>query len=98
MIVSGFYKAWIVHGLIKKYGEIDFIITNGVLSGTDIEGIVKFEVADGSNLALITVTNVRSAALPNTGGPGTDLFYLLGIMLTGLAGTGLVMKRRREAA
>ncbi len=22
MIVSGFYKAWIVHGLIKKYGEI----------------------------------------------------------------------------
>ena len=85
-------------GYVIKQKEIDFMITNGVLSGTDIEGIVKFEVADGSNLALITVTNVRGAALPNTGGPGTDLFYLLGIMLTGLAGAGLVMKRRRCAA
>ena len=40
----------------------------------------------------------KSTALPNTGGPGTNMLYLLGIMLTGLAGAGLVMKRRRRNA
>ena len=44
------------------------------------------------------VTNNPGATLPNTGGPGTDLIYLLGIMLIGIAGMGLMMKRRREAA
>ena len=37
--------------------------------------------------------------LPSTGGPGTNLLYLLGIMLTAFAGAGLVLrKRRRDAA
>ena len=35
---------------------------------------------------------------PATGGPGTTLIYLFGIMLTGFAGTALVMRRRRKAA
>ena len=34
--------------------------------------------------------------LPATGGLGTNMLYLFGIMLTGLAGAGLVMKRRRR--
>ena len=42
--------------------------------------------------------NEPGAALPATGGPGTDMIYLLGFMLTGLAGAGLVMRRRRNAA
>ena len=37
-----------------------------------------------------------AAVLPSTGGPGTSLFYLLGIMLMGTAGAGLVMKRNRR--
>ncbi|MBQ9065601.1 MAG: LPXTG cell wall anchor domain-containing protein [Blautia sp.] len=44
------------------------------------------------------VGNEPGAALPNTGGPGTSLIYLLGTMLTGIAGAGTVMKRRRKAA
>ena len=42
------------------------------------------------------VENTPGAALPNTGGPGTTLIYLLGIMCTGIAGVGLAMKRRRK--
>lgn len=46
---------------------------------------------------VITVKNTPGAALPNTGGPGTNLIYLLGTILTALAGAGLVMRRRRKA-
>ena len=42
--------------------------------------------------------NTPGAALPDTGGVGTTLFYLLGMMLTGLAGAGLVMRKRRREA
>ena len=45
-----------------------------------------------------TIQNEPGAALPATGGPGTDMICLLGFMLTGLAGAGLVMRRRRNAA
>lgn len=44
------------------------------------------------------IENEPGAALPMTGGPGTNLIYLFGIMLTGLACTGLVVKRRKEKA
>ena len=46
----------------------------------------------------LTVTNNVGIELPSTGGPGTGLIYLLGLMLTGLAGTGLMLKRRRRNA
>ncbi len=54
------------------------------------------ETVTGTN-ATFTVENKPGVALPNTGGPGTSMLYLLGIMLTGLACAGLVMKRRRKA-
>ena len=53
-------------------------------------------ISQSAGVYIITVKNEPGAALPNTGGPGTNLIYLFGIMLTGLAGTGLVMKRRRR--
>ena len=54
---------------------------------------------DGTVSADIIMGNTPGAALPNTGGPGTKLFYLLGIILTTFAGAGLVMwKRRRVVA
>lgn len=46
--------------------------------------------------ATFIVNNEPGAALPNTGGAGTSLHYLLGIMLTAFAGAGLVMRRRRR--
>ena len=46
----------------------------------------------------LTVTNNAVYELPSTGGSGTCFLNLFGIMLTGLAGAGLVMKRRRKSA
>ena len=42
------------------------------------------------------IANNPGVELPATGGPGTTALYLLGIMLTGLAGAGLLMKRKRR--
>lgn len=42
---------------------------------------------------VVSVGNTPGTALPKTGGPGTSLFYLLGIMLTVFAGAALVRKK-----
>ena len=46
------------------------------------------------NTTTIIVGNELGAALPNAGGSGTGLLYFLGILLTCLAGVGLVMRKR----
>ena len=46
----------------------------------------------------LKVTNDAGVSLSATGGPGTSLIYLLGMMLTGIAVTGLVMRNRRRNA
>lgn len=46
----------------------------------------------------LIVINDEGVALPNTGGPGTNLIYLFGFMFTGLAGAGVVMRRKRRKA
>ena len=49
----------------------------------------------GTNDDELSVKNEPGVALPNTGGPGTNLIYFLGITLIGLAGAGLVMRKKR---
>ena len=44
------------------------------------------------------VENTPGPALPATGGQGTALLMLFGIMLTGIGGAGLMMRRRRKEA
>ncbi|MBQ9064743.1 MAG: InlB B-repeat-containing protein [Blautia sp.] len=51
---------------------------------------------EGTNKDTLVIPNTPGAALPNTGGPGTNLIYLLGIMLTGIAGAGLMMRKRKQ--
>jgi LPXTG-motif cell wall-anchored protein len=70
---------------------------------TDADNTVDLTHSGTANLAnsnteiiYYRITNNPGAVLPSTGGPGTNLIYILGIMLTGLAGAGLVMKRRRR--
>ena len=43
---------------------------------------------------MLTFGNIPGAELPSTGGPGTGLIYLFGIMLIGIAGAGLVMRKK----
>ena len=61
------------------------------LASEDEEGRVTYT---------LTVINSKSIGyeLPECGGSGTNLIYLLGIMLTGLAGAGLMMQKRKKAA
>ena len=56
-------------------------------SGSGVSG----DVENGYQLVII---NDEGAALPNTGGPGTAIFTVLGLMLT--AGAGVVLWRRRR--
>ena len=51
---------------------------------------------EGTNADTLVIPNTPGAALPNTGGPGTNLIYLFGLLLTSFAGTGILMKRRRR--
>ncbi len=44
----------------------------------------------------LKISNSAGYELPSTGGPGTNLIYLLDIMLTGIAGAGLLMRKRRR--
>ena len=73
------------------------IAQDGKASLTDENGTGGNSNANASiSENTITVKNTTGAALPSTGGPGTGMLYLLGITLIGLAGVGLVMKRRRR--
>lgn len=79
-------------GYIILENEIEFKVEGtNVTESSDYMDFRKVE-----QKPVVTVYNEPGAELPATGGPGTTLLYLLGIMLTGLAGAGLVMKRLRR--
>ena len=75
-------------------GELEVILLNS--DGTDADNNQTDMLR--VNELIIRYGNPPGAALPNTGGPGTNLIYLFGFLMTGLAGAGLVMKRRRRNA
>lgn len=65
---------------------------NGIVSGVgDFNPDGFFRYVDENN---ITVTNQKGAALPNTGGPGTRIFTILGGLLA--FGAGVLLWRRRR--
>ena len=55
-------------------------------------------VNSNGEIVYYRIINNPGVELPSTGGPGTTLIYLLGIMLACIGGTGLMMKKRRKAA
>lgn len=66
------------------------------------QGTGNMQVKDANDFSDITdkttvvlrVWNNPGVVLPNTGGPGLKLFYLLGILLTGTAGVGAVIRKK----
>ena len=53
---------------------------------------------DETSNTVFSIGNTPGAEIPSTGGRGTTLYYLFGIALIALTGTGFAMKRRwREA-
>ena len=45
---------------------------------------------------MVTVYNEPGAALPNTGGSGTQIYTVFGIILTMLSVSGLALKRLKK--
>ena len=88
-------------GYLILAGDIYFSVSNGTVALTDRDGnpetYTGVELKDNSST--IEVKNALGKPLPETGGPGTNRIYLLGCILTMLAGAGIVLKRKcREAA
>lgn len=48
------------------------------------------------NVWTLEFMNTAGASLPSTGGPGTSVIWLSGLVLAGLAGAGLLLERRRN--
>jgi len=87
-------------------GEISHVVRTVTV---DDEGVSHVTWSPGSNDAMFAfiassgetpaeakVGNEPGTALPSTGGLVTSLIYFLGIILTGFAGAGLVMRKRRR--
>ena len=70
-----------------------FKTENGAIKNTDDTAHTN-EATD----IVFEVENELGAALPATGGPGTTILYMFGLLLTSFAGTGILMKRRRRNA
>ena len=63
------------------------------ITGKESEGYIGRERAT-AKAGYGKIVNTQGAELPSTGGPGTLYFYLAGMFLLILAGTGFVLKRR----
>ena len=92
-------------GYIGLEGNVEISISHG--TNENIEVSLKIGetqitsptyISNENGTWVIKIMNTAGYELPSTGGPGTSLIYLLGIMLTGFAGTGLVMRKRGKAA
>ncbi len=86
------------HIIVTK--DIYFAVSDGTVRLTDENGNDRtypgVTLADGNTT--IVVSNTAGSELPAAGGPGTTLLQLLGLLLTGIAGASLVVRRRRRAA
>lgn len=94
--ISGFYVFTVTVDDYDKNNPDNWklIVTN---HGDD-KGCTFSEWDSTNQLYKLTVPNTMTGgyALPNTGGPGTTLFTIIGCILTAGAGILLAMRRRRE--
>jgi len=81
--------------VITNSTPVTFTVSGGSISNTDgtITG-VKYTAATETGDAEFTIPNEPGVALPNTGGPGTRLFTILGSIL--ILGAGVLLWRRRR--
>ena len=84
--------------LVNGNGVIQFSVTADRVIGPDVEQETSSTEGAPTGVFLIKVQNSAGVVLPSTGGSGRSLIYLLGILLTGIAGAGLIWRKRRKAA
>ncbi len=94
------YEVYIPDGYICKFRYIEFIIADRKITKVKTDpdplesGVIEATGVETSLLAL-TINNTPGAALPHTGGPGTRIFTILGMLL--IAGAALLLWKRRRA-
>lgn len=80
-------------GYILPNEDASFVITNGTITGVSGNGSNKYD----AELKLLRISNTTGAKLPETGGTGTTLVTIGGLMLMAAAvGGGYGLRRRRE--
>jgi len=95
-------EVYVPAGYVCGFKYIEFTVENRVVSNVKTDSAASFEdadfldfiAADGSSLALLSVTNEAGAELPHTGGIGTTIFYILGTIL--VTGCAIVLISRRR--
>ena len=79
---------------------IEIIVSDGHINWTQgTHQIAKDSSREGDivdHTATFNVQNTAGAELPSTGGPGTKLIYLIGLILAALSGAGLVIRRSQR--
>ena len=94
---SGMYN-WLEKASLKMVSDYGILRTTGSYDPTNPDTVYGHNPDPTSEYEVMyyRISNNPGAELPATGGPGTNWLYLFGIMLTGLAGIGFAMKRRRK--
>ena len=79
--------------VITESEPVSFTVSGGAITNTEgTIGDVRYTAATGEKDAEFIIPNEPGAALPYTGGPGTAVLYLFGMLLVGAAVAGLVHK------
>ena len=86
------FKVTATHGGTDNKG-----ITLDTLSGDKVSGDITFTATKADGALSTNVTNNKGGTLPETGGIGTTIFYILGAILVLGAGIVLVTRRRMSA-
>ena len=81
---------------------VTFTITNGqITTGTDSDGSTSSAAldteTDSEGYKVLRISNNRGSKMPNTGGIGTTLFTVIGLVLIAGAVTGFLVIRRRRS-
>ncbi|MBR3170650.1 MAG: LPXTG cell wall anchor domain-containing protein [Lachnospiraceae bacterium] len=96
---AGYYKieeAKYPGGYIKTIDGIKFRIEmNETTSRLEVQLENAANTVSNPDGRSVLIGNTPGAALPNTGGPGTTITYLIGLLLTSI-GAVLVMLRKRK--
>ena len=92
--VTGEYVYFVTEETVSGYRDAEY--RNPSVSSTEVETTWITSSDYALNNGKIINRPENSVELPHTGGPGTTLIHLLGIMLTGLAGVCLVLIQRQK--
>ena len=88
------YEVYVPAGYINTLPYIEFDVSNGTVTCSMADDEEKVGFDGTGTISLITITNTPGVQLPNTGGPGTRLFTVLGSIL--ILGAGVLLWRRRR--